>query len=336
MAQATTKYVWQPDEATLERANVVRLMRKHGFDDYWELVARSQEDPEWFWPAAIEDMGLEFSRPWDAVVDLSRGPEWATWFVGGKLNIAWNCVHRWAERRPDAIASVGLGRGRVAARADVRRALGRGDAARRGARPARRRARATAWRSSCRCRPRCPIASHACAHIGAIQVPIFSGFAAPAVAQRLQASEAKVAITTRASTRRGREVPMLEILEEARREAPSVEHVVVAPWDELVADSPGRAARRPSSTRRRRTCSRTRPGRPAPRRASSTSRAASSSRSRARSATRPTRGPTTGSTSSRTWAGSWARGPSSAGTRWARRSSSPRARPTGRRTGSGS
>src|SRR5205814_6952538 len=38
---------------------------------------------------------------------------------------------------------------------------------------------------------------------------------------------------------RGREVPMLEILEEARREAPSVEHVVVAPWDELVADSPG-------------------------------------------------------------------------------------------------
>ena len=87
--------------------------------------------------------------------------------------------------------------------------------------------------------PEVPVASHACAHIGAVQVPIFSGFAAPAVAQRLQASEAKVAITTRASTRRGREVPMLEILEEARREAPSVEHVVVAPWDELVADSPG-------------------------------------------------------------------------------------------------
>ncbi len=42
-------------------------------------------------------------------MDLSRGPEWATWFVGGKVNIAWNCVHRWAERRPDAIASIGLG-----------------------------------------------------------------------------------------------------------------------------------------------------------------------------------------------------------------------------------
>ena len=109
MAQATTNFVWEPDEATLERANVVRLMRKHGVDSYWELVRRSQEDPEWFWPAAIEDMGLEFSSPWEQVVDLSRGPEWATWFVGGKLNIAWNCVHRWAERRPDAVASVGVG-----------------------------------------------------------------------------------------------------------------------------------------------------------------------------------------------------------------------------------
>src|SRR6476660_7167163 len=177
MAQATTKFIWEPDAATLEGANVVRLMRKHGFESYWELVARSREDPEWFWPAAIEDMGLEFSRPWDAVVDLSRGPEWATWFVGGKVNIAWNCVHRWAERRPDAVASVGLGE----------------DGSRRE----------------------------------------------QTVAQRLQAAEAKVVITARASTRRGREVPMLEIVEEARRQAPSVEHVVVAPWDELVADSPG-------------------------------------------------------------------------------------------------
>src|SRR4029450_11399613 len=108
MAQAATKFIWEPDATPLERANVVRLMRKHGFDDYWELVRRSQDDPEWFWPAAIEDMGLEFPRPWGTAGDLPRGPEWATWFVGGKVNVAWNCVHRWAERRPDALASLGL------------------------------------------------------------------------------------------------------------------------------------------------------------------------------------------------------------------------------------
>ena len=87
--------------------------------------------------------------------------------------------------------------------------------------------------------PEAAIASHACAHIGAIQVPIFSGFAAPTVAQRLRASEAKVAITARETTRRGKAVPLLATLEEARRDAPALEHVVVAPWDELVADCPG-------------------------------------------------------------------------------------------------
>src|SRR5918998_2901812 len=100
--------VWKPSPEVLARANVARLMRRDGFDDYWELVRRSQDDPDWFWPAAIEDMGLEFSQAWDEVVDLSRGPEWATWFVGGKLNIAWNCAHRWAERRPDELACVSL------------------------------------------------------------------------------------------------------------------------------------------------------------------------------------------------------------------------------------
>ncbi|MGH3114009.1 MAG: acetyl-coenzyme A synthetase N-terminal domain-containing protein, partial [Gaiellaceae bacterium] len=67
--------VWRPDERTLAHANVVRLMRKHGLDDYRALVRRSQDEPEWFWPAAIEDLGLEFSRPWERVYDDSRGPE---------------------------------------------------------------------------------------------------------------------------------------------------------------------------------------------------------------------------------------------------------------------
>jgi acetyl-CoA synthetase len=104
-----SEFVWRPSAEVVERANVTRLMRRHGVDDYWELVRRSQDEPDWFWAAAVEDMGLEFSTPWEHVSDLSRGPEWATWFVGGKVNIAWNCVHRWAERRPEALAAVSQG-----------------------------------------------------------------------------------------------------------------------------------------------------------------------------------------------------------------------------------
>jgi acetyl-CoA synthetase len=231
--------IWRPRDDVLERANVVRLMRKHGIDDYRELVRRSQAEPEWFWPAAVDDLGLEFSEPWQRVVDTSRGPEWATWFAGGKLNVAWNCVHRWARgERADSVAAVFRGE------AGERRSLTFAQLSREvtrlaealvglGVEPGDRVGIFLPMS------PEAAIASHACAHVGAMQVPIFSGFAASAVAQRLADAEAKVVITCETSFRRGRELPMHATVEEARREAPSVEHVVVAPWDELVADRPG-------------------------------------------------------------------------------------------------
>jgi len=220
--------VWTPNEEVLAHANVVRLMRRHGIDDYWELVRRSQEAPDWFWPAAIEDMGIEFSQPWEQVLDDSRGPEWATWFVGGRINIARVCVHDWARRTPDATAAVLRGENgdrrqwtfselslKVTRLAEALVAL--------GVEPGDRVAIFMPMS------PAVAVASHACAHIGAVQVPIFSGFAAPAIAQRLQDSEAKVLLTASHSYRRGKPVPMGEIAKEASKEAPSVEHLVE--WD---------------------------------------------------------------------------------------------------------
>jgi acetyl-CoA synthetase len=233
--------IWRPSEEIRDRSNAMRLARKLGFEDYWELVRFSAEEPERFWPAAIEDMGLEFSQPWDQVFDLSRGPEWATWFVGGRLNLAWNCVHRWARgERADAAAAVwqsedGQGRSlsyrelshEVTRLAEALAALGveAGD-------------RVALFLPMS---PEVAIASHACAHLGAIQVPVFSGFAAPAIAARLQASEAKVVVTADGSLRRGREVPMKELVDEAVRESPSVEHVLV--WRRLRNDAPMQAGR---------------------------------------------------------------------------------------------
>src|SRR5437764_958767 len=183
-------------------------MRRAGAGDYWELVRRSAAEPDWFWPLAIDDLGLEFSTPWQRVCDDSRGPEWATWFTGGRVSIARNCVHRWAERTPEAVAAVGLGEDgsrrtlsfgalshEVTRLAEALVALGVGE----GDRVA----------IYLPMSPEAAVASHACAHVGAIQVPIFSGFAAPAVKQRLEASEAKVVITQRSSTRRGKSIPML-------------------------------------------------------------------------------------------------------------------------------
>ena len=234
--------VWTPDEETLARANVVRLMRRHGIESYRELLRRSQEDPDWFWPAVVEDLGLEFSRGWDRVYDDSRGPEWTTWFTGGTVSIARNCVHRWAERAPDRVAAVFAGEDgsrRELSFAELSRDVTRlaEGLVRLGVEPGDRVAVYLPMS------PEAAVASHACAHVGAVQVPLFSGFAAPAVLQRLRDSEAKVVITADYSLRRGTRLPMKETVEEAVREAPSVEHVVTwardEGWGAVVEESPG-------------------------------------------------------------------------------------------------
>jgi acetyl-CoA synthetase len=225
-----TDVVWRPDEETIERANATRLVRRSGAASWAELQRRSWQEPAWFWPLCVEDLGLEFATPWEQVVDDSRGPQWATWFVGSTVSIAHNCVHRWAERRPDAPAAIGLsedGSRRVTTFAELSRDVTR--LAERlvelGVEPGDRVGIFLPMS------PDVAVASHAIAHIGAIQVPIFSGFAAPAVAQRLEASEAKVVITQEESSRRGKAVPMLAILREAMALAGSTAEVVLAPYE---------------------------------------------------------------------------------------------------------
>jgi acetyl-CoA synthetase len=217
--------VWRPPSEVVERANATRLLRRAGLDDYWELVRRSAAEPNSFWPLVIDDMGLEFSTPWQRVYDDSRGPEWTTWFTGGRVSIARNCVHRWAERSPEAVAAVGLGED------GSRRTLSFAELSREVTRLAEALV-ALGVEAGDRVAiylpmsPEVAIASHACAHVGAIQVPIFSGFAASAVKQRLEASEAKVVITQRSSTRRGKEIPMLATVEETGVDV----DVVLAPF----------------------------------------------------------------------------------------------------------
>lgn len=246
--------VWSPSPEVVERANVTRLMRRHGIESYRELVARSQEEPEWFWPAVVEDLGLPFETPWERVLDESGGIEWATWFRGATLNIAEACVHRHAR---SGLASVDACV--FAGEAGERGRLTYAELSREVTRFAEGLA-ALGVEAGDRVglylpmSPEVAIASHACAHLGAVQVPVFSGFAAPAVAERLAHAEVKVVICADGALRRGKPHPAKAILDEALASAPSVEHVVVwrrlgldcpmtsgrdLDWEETVAGSPG-------------------------------------------------------------------------------------------------
>src|SRR5262249_30279293 len=100
-------FIWQPPPELVERANVTRLQRRLGAASYHELHRISVEEPDRFWPELIDDLGIEFSQPWTSVVHESRGPEWAPWFNGGRVNIARVCRHRFAASRPGDEAFVG-------------------------------------------------------------------------------------------------------------------------------------------------------------------------------------------------------------------------------------
>jgi acetyl-CoA synthetase len=248
-------FIWSPTAEQVESANLTRLARRLGANGYHELHRVSVLEPDRFWPALIEDLGLEFSQPWEHVVDTARGNEWATWFTGGKLNLAWNCVHRWAAgelAEQDAAVWQGEDGSRLAltwrelseevfrlAEGLASIGIGAGDAV----------------GIFLPMSPQVAIASHACAHLGAVQVPIFSGFAPPAIAARLADAKAKALITADGSLRRGAVVPMKQIADEALESAPAVAHTVVwrrldledVPmtigrdrfWDELTADTSG-------------------------------------------------------------------------------------------------
>jgi acetyl-CoA synthetase len=234
---SASEFVWQPSPELIERASLTRLQRALGASDYLELHRISIEEPDRFWPALIDDLGIEFSRRWDAVVDSSRGPEWSTWFVGGRVNIARVCAHRWAS---DEEALVGVYEDGVResltwaelsrqvtqlAEALVEAGVGEGD-------------RVAIYMPMC---PAVAVASHACAHVGAVQVPIFSGFAAPAIAARLEDSQAKAVICADWSLRRGKRMEMRATFDEAGRFA--VEHVIE--WHRETRSWPDEVTRRP-------------------------------------------------------------------------------------------
>jgi acetyl-CoA synthetase len=75
---------WTPTPEVVERAQVTRLMRRHGLATMGELRRWSVADVARFWAAVVDDLGIVFDRPYEQVLDASRGPAWARWVVHGR------------------------------------------------------------------------------------------------------------------------------------------------------------------------------------------------------------------------------------------------------------
>jgi len=219
--------IWTPDKDFLENSNVARFMRKHGISSYRELVKKSQEDIEWFWSEVEKWFNFHWMKPYEKVLDTSKGIMWAKWFAGGKINLTENCVDRHVKSwRRNKLALIWEGEDGDICRLTYRdlyrevnrlanslKSIGvkRGD-------------RVGIFMPML---PEAVIASFAVPKIGGLYVPIFSGFGPDAVASRLKDAGAKVLITCDGFLRRGKKIELKKIADEACEIAGCVENVLV-------------------------------------------------------------------------------------------------------------
>src|SRR5689334_9662585 len=115
--------IWTPSPETIDRANVTRFMRRHSIPTYEELVRRSTADTSWFWEAALQDLGVRWTRPYTRIQDGSKGFPWTRWFVDGRLNIVGNCLDPRDRRRPALIGEADDGAVRKWSYDDLNRAV---------------------------------------------------------------------------------------------------------------------------------------------------------------------------------------------------------------------
>jgi acetyl-CoA synthetase len=192
-------------------------------EEYEAMYRRSVEEPEAFWAEAASE--LEWFAPWEKVLEGEMGS--ARWFVGGKLNLSHNCVDRHAlgarrektallwEGEPGEVRRISYGELHTLVQrfANVLKGLGvqRGD-------------RVAIYMGM---GPELAVAMLACARIGAVHSVIFGGFAAQAIVDRVNDSQCVLVLTQDVSYRRGVEVGLKAIVDEAIDRCPTVRNVVV-------------------------------------------------------------------------------------------------------------
>jgi acetyl-CoA synthetase len=190
-----------------------------------EAYERAAADPEAFWAEAAER--LDWDTKWDRVVDWDN-PPFAKWYVGGKLNAAYNCVDRHVEAgKGDKVAFHWVGepdddtrdityaelKDQVCQAANALTDLGveTGD-------------RVAIYMPMI---PETVVAMLACARIGAPHTVVFGGFSSSALRDRIQDCDARVVITSDGGYRRGAPSALKPAVDEAIEECPEVRNVLV-------------------------------------------------------------------------------------------------------------
>jgi acetyl-CoA synthetase len=218
---------WRPSADYVQHSRLKAFIDRYGLKDYNDLLRRSVTDPEWFWPAVLDDLGIEFYEQYSRILDVSNGIAWPRWCVGGRLNIVHNCIDKWVGTEVERRVAIRWEGEEGATRHltyqelswDVNQCtaglralgIGKGD-------------RVALFMPMC---PELVVAFFSVMRIGGIVLPLFSGYGAEAIASRINDAGAKALITADGFWRRGQQVLMKPTADRAVDDAPSVEHVIV-------------------------------------------------------------------------------------------------------------
>lgn len=201
---------WYPGPNYIESSQILAYCRFVGIDlsefDSWVAAGVDRH-----WQKITEFLGFEWLKPFTAVVDQTVDPSSTRWFVGGKFNISDNCVNRWVRLgRGDEVAIVWEEENKVSGQLTFCQLEKEIDRLCHGL-----------WDIGCRPGDRVGvqmpmnvesvIAALACAKLGAIAVPLFSGFASDAVIERLIFTEAKFLFIADRFSRRGKIIELDQV-----------------------------------------------------------------------------------------------------------------------------
>lgn len=221
------RLLYKPDPDVVRGTRLAAFLRQHQLLDLPDLLRRAEVEPDWYWRAVLEFFDIRFVRPYDKVLDLSAGIESPRWCVGGTTNVVLNCLDRhrgtstWSKtaiiwdgddgsKRTWTYAELDAEVGRLAAVLRSRQ-IGVGDVV-------------AIYMPMI---PEAAAAFFAIAKIGAIAMPLFSGFGSRPISERLVDAEARAVISADIAWRRGKVIRMKETLDQALATVDTVHTVVL-------------------------------------------------------------------------------------------------------------
>ncbi len=219
---------WRPTSEIIERAQLSRFIAFCGLTTFDEVYRRSIDDFAWFTEQLLRFLDIQFDKPYSQIVDLSRGIQWPKWCVDAELNISKSCLDRWVEDEAMAQTAALIWEGEEG--------------------ETRTLTYQELWNEVCLCSaglracglrkgdavgihlpmiPETAIALLAINRIGAVAVPLFSGFGPSAIESRLRDAGARALFTCDSYPRRGKNVDAKLTADEAAADLPDIVRVIV-------------------------------------------------------------------------------------------------------------